>query len=380
MIDYGTIYINAFAIIILAFMLKNYTGQFRFNEVLDRIFISLLICNIILCITVPSLVLLWGIPGEFIRVLLYIIQTADFIFTSLLAMSWLYYCIFRTIQKPLNSFLLKYIVPLPFVILTILLIATIGRNLIFSVSLENFYVRGPWFILTLGTTYLYIISALILVIVKRKRLSTGEFFPYLLMPLAPTVIGVFEAIVASPIFIVWPATALVFLTIQMHVLDNKSSIDHLTSLNSRMALDEYLKNKISVDLVKRKPLGIIMLDLDHFKIINDTLGHTEGDRALQTASGILINTLQGKYFAGRYGGDEFTIIINGCSANMMKKIVTDIQNNTQSVNEQSKKSYQIEFSIGSYIFKHSEYSDIHTMISKVDTLMYENKQAKKAAR
>ena len=87
--------------------------------------------------------------------------------------------------------------------------------------------------------------------------------------------------------------------------------DPLTNLFNRRYLDEPLKRELSRVRRKHAPLGVIMLDLDHFKRFNDTFGHEAGDNLLQALGKFLLTHLRQEDIAARYGGEEFVLIMPG---------------------------------------------------------------------
>jgi diguanylate cyclase (GGDEF)-like protein len=82
-----------------------------------------------------------------------------------------------------------------------------------------------------------------------------------------------------------------------------ASTDRLTGLSNRRALDRAL-SRLSIDDT------VIMLDLDHFKRINDEFGHAAGDEVLRSFGGVLRGTARAHDVAGRFGGEEFLVILN----------------------------------------------------------------------
>ena len=86
--------------------------------------------------------------------------------------------------------------------------------------------------------------------------------------------------------------------------------DRLTGLNNRGAFDASLKREIDVAQRQYTPLSLIVMDIDHFKSVNDTYGHTGGDSALKQLGNTIVNTMRGSDMAFRYGGEEFTLILN----------------------------------------------------------------------
>lgn len=92
-------------------------------------------------------------------------------------------------------------------------------------------------------------------------------------------------------------------------LRNQSIRDPLTGLFNRRYMEETLEREMRRTERSRQPLGVVMLDLDHFKHFNDTYGHDAGDMLLREM-GLLLNTqLRGSDIACRYGGEEFALIL-----------------------------------------------------------------------
>ncbi len=88
-------------------------------------------------------------------------------------------------------------------------------------------------------------------------------------------------------------------------------LDGLTGLTNRRALDERLQAELAYALRHETDLCIIMLDIDHFKQVNDTYGHLAGDEVIRSLAQILQRGIRCEDLAARYGGEEFVVVVRG---------------------------------------------------------------------
>lgn len=110
---------------------------------------------------------------------------------------------------------------------------------------------------------------------------------------------------------------------QREEAEEKAYTDPLTGLSNRRGLDRYIKR-----LARRREKGgfaVLLIDLDHFKSVNDTLGHAAGDRVLQEVAEILLHETRPTDIVVRTGGDEFVLVISNVKdANSIETIAKRI--------------------------------------------------------
>ncbi|MCW2714253.1 MAG: response regulator receiver modulated diguanylate cyclase [Frankiales bacterium] len=91
-------------------------------------------------------------------------------------------------------------------------------------------------------------------------------------------------------------------------LDRVSRTDHLTGLHNRRHLDEQLHGMLSSSRRHGVPLTVLIIDVDHFKRVNDTAGHPAGDAVLQEVASRLVTSVRDEDVIGRWGGEEFLVL------------------------------------------------------------------------
>jgi two-component system cell cycle response regulator len=90
---------------------------------------------------------------------------------------------------------------------------------------------------------------------------------------------------------------------------SRAITDGLTGLYNRHYLSAHLDNMVRQALGSSKPFAILMIDMDHFKSVNDNYGHDAGDLVLKQLSDIIIKIIRSADLAARYGGEEFVILM-----------------------------------------------------------------------
>jgi len=95
--------------------------------------------------------------------------------------------------------------------------------------------------------------------------------------------------------------------------------DPLTGLWNRGAILDFARRELDRAQRSGKPLGLLMIDLDHFKRINDTYGHLVGDEVLKEVAQRLARSVRSYDWVGRYGGEEFLVIVSDCPRDAIAK-------------------------------------------------------------
>lgn len=106
---------------------------------------------------------------------------------------------------------------------------------------------------------------------------------------------------------------------QNQVLETLSITDSLTGLYNRSKLDAILADELARFKRTQRQFALLMLDIDHFKTLNDTHGHITGDEILRSVARILLQSVRSIDYAARYGGDELIIILVDTSADLAAK-------------------------------------------------------------
>jgi diguanylate cyclase (GGDEF)-like protein len=108
-------------------------------------------------------------------------------------------------------------------------------------------------------------------------------------------------------------------------LEQEASHDSLTGLYNRRHLDALLKRELSLAQRAKHAIGVILLDLDHFKRLNDTYGHQAGDAVLQAVANYLRSRLRSYDVACRYGGEELVVVAPGASLQASTKLAEQLR-------------------------------------------------------
>ena len=162
-------------------------------------------------------------------------------------------------------------------------------------------------------------------------------------------------------------------------LTRLSIIDELTQIANRRKFDDVLKNEYIIGGRTRKPLSLLMIDIDYFKRFNDTYGHIAGDECLKKVAAVLQSSVyRPSDLVARYGGEEFVIILPDTPENgehvVAQKIITKIASlNIPNLN--SAVDENVTVSIGGYTLIPSIEHDPEYIVAAADKLLYQAKEA-----
>ncbi len=155
-----------------------------------------------------------------------------------------------------------------------------------------------------------------------------------------------------------------------------SMVDPLTSLWNRQGIFNILKYRMDEYLLKGTSFAVAILDIDNFKMINDTYGHESGDQTLKAIANTLIEGCRETDAIGRWGGEEFLILINESSVNYVAEIAERIRSTieSQKVSLLFAPPLDVTVTIGLTSILPWTYPTLEEMINKADQALYQGKR------
>lgn len=158
-------------------------------------------------------------------------------------------------------------------------------------------------------------------------------------------------------------------------LERISETDGLTGLLNRQRLDKRLNEEINRANRYREPLSLIMFDIDNFKKINDTFGHVVGDKVLQESAVIVKETIRITDLAGRFGGDEFVLILVETKMDVGLQVAERLRAAIEQAKIPLKKNRTVGFTISAGICQYDRrMKSARDFISRADKALYEAKK------
>ncbi len=159
------------------------------------------------------------------------------------------------------------------------------------------------------------------------------------------------------------------------ILKESARRDQLTGLYNRKFLDEFIEKSIPQAKRADTTYGVLMLDIDHFKMINDTYGHDIGDEAIRVISKVIKENIRESDIAIRFGGEEFLVLLYNCDEKYIAEVAMKIG---QEFSKQKIKAKDTTFtktlSVGASIYP-IDSDDIYTCIKFADIALYSAKNS-----
>ncbi|WP_133597590.1 diguanylate cyclase [Raoultella sp. BIGb0149] len=159
-----------------------------------------------------------------------------------------------------------------------------------------------------------------------------------------------------------------------NALLEKALFDSLTGLRNRHHLEDALHTQMNLAVRNGTPLSCLMIDIDHFKVINDRYGHEAGDLVIKNVATIVQRAVRDIGMAFRYGGEEFLVLLAGTNEESALACAEDIYNNVRNMTLRYGLSEmgQIDVSIGIASFPQHTQSD--SLLRAADAALYRAKE------
>ena len=150
--------------------------------------------------------------------------------------------------------------------------------------------------------------------------------------------------------------------------------DSLTGLLNHTAIKDQLDSEVARAKRLKKPLSFAMIDIDNFKRVNDTFGHPVGDRVIKNLSRLLKQRLRASDLVGRYGGEEFAVVLVDADGASALKILDNIRNDFSQLSLVADgKEFSVTFSCG--IADVTQFPDANRLCDAADKALYKAKRA-----
>jgi len=160
----------------------------------------------------------------------------------------------------------------------------------------------------------------------------------------------------------------------MQILERSAQTDPLTGLYNRKFLEQYIDRTLYTGIYKGVVCGLMMVDIDFFKLINDNYGHDIGDIAIKTIANTLLDVVGENDIVIRFGGEEFIVVITNCDEEKLQKVAEEIRIAfSQQQIQANSETFSKTVSIGTSLFPNKS-KDFWKFVKQSDIALYSAKQ------
>jgi diguanylate cyclase (GGDEF)-like protein len=358
--------------LIVVLIFADYIRKYNTGHTQRTVFCGMLVCVFIPMISDMAAFLINGKPDSYAA--LYAIKTVQNIF-QVLAYYFLVLFIDLMIYKDRER--VKKIAIGVYIITAVhiaLLLVNLKWHYYFYIDqARNIFCYGDKYYIHLVISYVPVVFAFYELAASRGMFRKFHLLTLFLL-LGLTSAGSWADVLLGSVKLIWPCMTAALLYCYFFIIQTDTRIDSLTGIGNRYSFNEF------TDHLSRHKSGeswaIVMIDMDHFKRINDTLGHQEGDNALRDMAAIIKNCVKSSDFAARYGGDEFVL---ATKTDGMTSLMGRIQAAIDRQNEQHIRPFKIEISYGHDVFTADGTRKIEEFLNHIDSLMYKQKEERRRA-
>lgn len=250
---------------------------------------------------------------------------------------------------------------------------------VFSFDASGVYHRGDLFIVPAVTSFLVMLMAEGFLMSRVRSLDKHAVTTLLMFPIAPlcgsALSMVFGGIPWIPLGI-----SISMVILFTNILTTGMSTDYLTGAFNRKRLEEMMAERASrAQAGTGYRFAAVMVDVDDFKRINDTLGHATGDVALADAARLLKKCVRAGDAVARFGGDEFFMLLDVSTQEELEQVVQRMREEEDRFNSEEH-PYLLGLSKGYDFYDPDRFDSIGAFEEHLDNLMYTNKELRRARR
>lgn len=298
-----------------------------------------------------------------------------FLINPILPSLWVVYVYLQIFHKERKIRQLVYLLCAINIINFTLLIFSQFFDWFYYIDSNNIYHRGPYFALPVFIDFILLSVAFATILLNRRRLDKKSFLSLMFFALPP-IVSIFLQIRFYGMSLMLNSIVLSLLVLFLNFQNHDIYTDHLTKINNRKRLDVYLKKKINASTAG-KAFSAILVDINNFKQINDTYGHSMGDQALETTAKLLKGCLEVNDFIARFGGDEFCLILDISDRNELESLVCRINKRLDNYNQSDSHPYSLGLSMGYAVYNSRLHKNAENFLKQIDILMYQEKKSSK---
>ncbi|MBR1623752.1 MAG: diguanylate cyclase [Pseudobutyrivibrio sp.] len=238
---------------------------------------------------------------------------------------------------------------------------------------DGVYYRGEYFLIRALIMMLYICMLLVYAIVFRKNMMSEYKTMVLFLP-ALALIGALLQVFLANLDTTYAGISLGCLILFFFFQSRDVNVDYLTGVLNRRGLDIKMQEKVKGALTGGRDFSAVMMDIDNFKEINDKLGHAEGDKAIKIMAGLLVDIFGHDAVIGRFGGDEFCIIIDGISEMDLASRIKEVHKALTKMRRKNSWPDGVDVSCGFQKYDANSAMTAKQFQKMIDKLMYIEKQ------
>lgn len=369
--------INLFSAAILVILLFNMVVGSDKHSKSNRVFFIL--TNLVLFLLMAESLSFWADrrSGNAMYILNYVSNLSLYLVPPFVIGQWAEY-VERVLLGEISDLKRRrWIRGVPTAMIVVLVLLNFRTGILFQIGEGNRYERGPLYLHQTALNFVIGAQAYATLFYYRHRTEAVKIFSLAAFPLIPMVGVIIQtAFFGTPI--IWSNMTLALLLIFLNVQKTQLLVDSLTGIQNRRGIEYFIDAMGN----RRKEVlyGGMMMDLDNLKEINDHYGHHAGDKAIQSAAQIIKGALRRNDFVARYAGDEFFVIIEVESREVLEAAVERIRKAFSQFNLRDQEPWSVEVSIGYDVFWYESAESVDQAMRRIDDLMYQEKKKRKLER